>query len=439
MRALQHGREFPQIKLKHLVRAIPGGTPATDREDFWEDGTIPWISIGDMSNRNVVGTTAKTITETARQSARLQIGPAGSVLFAMYASVGEVAMTEMDAIWNQALIGLVPKHGSIDPRFLQYSLLAAKSQLPLLYRSNTQNNVNADQVLNLAIPAPSLVEQQRVADYLDHETTEIDAFISDLRAMRKRMHERRESERAWVLTDASLAGSAGHPIPWADGLYTPYAVQNIRRVAQMKTGHTPSRGQEAYWEDVDIPWFTLADVWQLRRGTKFVSETKESISAAGVANSAAEILPAGTVVLSRTASVGFTGIMQTPMATSQDYWNWVCGPRMLPEYLWHQFRAMRQQFSRLMSGSTHKTIYQADAAGLRVVVPPIEQQKRALERLDADDRCFEELVHDAERAIELATERRAALIAAAVTGQIDVTQRHRPVAEELEKEVLQKT
>jgi type I restriction enzyme S subunit len=121
---------------------------------------------------------------------------------------------------------------------------------------------------------------------------------------------------------------------WVEGVPCHWDVVNIRRIALMKTGHTPSRSVVEYWEDTTIPWFTLADVWQLRDGLRtYLGETTESISELGLANSAAELLPAGTVVLSRTASVGFTGIMPAPMATSQDYWNWVCGPQILPEYL----------------------------------------------------------------------------------------------------------
>lgn len=162
----------------------------------------------------------------------------------------------------------------------------------------------------------------------------------------------------------------------------------------MRTGHTPSRTKPDYWDDVSIPWFTLADVWQLREGHRYLGETKELISPRGLQSSAAELLPEGTVVLSRTASVGFTGIMPRPMATSQDFWNWVCGPRMLPTYLWYQLRAMNTEFDRLKSGSTHKTIYQADAAALRVVVPPIEVQRQIADYLDHETAEIDAFIAD---------------------------------------------
>lgn len=292
----------------------------------------------------------------------------------------------------------------IDARFLGYALeethfvdRVVAASVGVSYPA-----VNASDIARLPISAPSPDIQRQIADYLDHETAEIDAFIADLGTLATLTRERFDSRLS-----AEMTG--------------PYPRVNIRRVAEMRTGHTPSRAVTEYWTDTNIPWFTLADVWQLRQGRKYLGDTKEQISELGVSNSAAEVLPAGTVVLSRTASVGFTGIMPRPMATSQDYWNWVCGPRLNPEYLWNQFRAMKPTFDRLKSGSTHKTIYQADAAALTVVVPSIGDQAEIVERIARAEATVTAEIADIDAAIALAKERRAALITAAVTGQIDVT------------------
>ena len=202
MKSIHEVSSFPQVRLKYLVNRIPGGTPDSRREEFWSDGTIPWISISDMSNRHSVGETAKKITPEARQKAGLEIGPAGTVLFAMYASVGEVAVTEIDAVWNQALIGLVPKSQRLSPSFLHYYLLAVRPYLPALYRSNTQNNLNAEQVENLRLPLPPRSQQEEIVAFLDRETAEIDAFIAD----QERLIELLEERRAATITHTVTKG-----------------------------------------------------------------------------------------------------------------------------------------------------------------------------------------------------------------------------------------
>lgn len=159
----------------------------------------------------------------------------------------------------------------------------------------------------------------------------------------------------------------------------------IRKVATLGTGHTPSRSVPEYWmpEECIIPWLTLADVWQVRDGTTtVVTETKEKISPAGVANSSAVVHPAGTVAFSRTASVGFSCILGTDMATSQDWVTWTCGPHLDPRYLLWVLRGERDQILGRTQGSTHKTIYMPDIEELTIPLPPIEEQKRIASLLD---------------------------------------------------------
>ena len=121
----------------------------------------------------------------------------------------------------------------------------------------------------------------------------------------------------------------------------------IRRAAKLGSGHTPSRQHPEYWVDCTIPWLTLADVNKLRDGTRIViDETEEMISPIGVANSAAVVHPAGTVALSRTASVGFSCILGRDMATSQDFATWACGPLLDPRFLLYSLRGQPEQIRR---------------------------------------------------------------------------------------------
>ncbi len=176
----------------------------------------------------------------------------------------------------------------------------------------------------------------------------------------------------------------------------------IRYVARLGTGHTPSRQHPEYWENCTIPWVTLADVGQLRdRTADVISKTSEMISPLGVANSSAVRHPAGTVILSRTASVGFSAILGTDMATSQDFATWTCASKLDAKYLLHALRAMAPDLRRLAMGSTHKTIYMPDIAELRVPLPPVDEQHRIADFLDAETARIDELTALTRRAMDL--------------------------------------
>jgi type I restriction enzyme S subunit len=162
---------------------------------------------------------------------------------------------------------------------------------------------------------------------------------------------------------------------------------------------------------------TLADVWRLRGGTvDVVTETSEKISALGLENSAAVKHPAGTVILSRTASVGFSAILGADMATSQDFATWTCDELLDPRYLLYALRAMAPDLRRLVEGSTHKTVYMPDIAELRIPLPPGDTQSRIVSYLDANVRRLDQLVAKKLQMADLLKERRSGLIESAIRG-----------------------
>ena len=312
----------------------------------------------------------------------------------------------------------------IDRRFLFYISIAddfRKIGESEMYGAGGQKRIDEGFIKDWTPPLPSLDTQQRIARFLDEKTARIDGLIEKKRALLDRLAEKRQALITHAVTkglnpDAPMKPSG---IDWLGDIPAHWEKGNIRRFAQMKTGHTPSRSKPEYWIDCTIPWFTLADVWQLRDGTRwYLEETAETISEIGLANSAAELLPAGTVIFSRTASVGYSGIMPHPMATTQDFWNWVCGPKLTPEYLLLLFRSMTQKFEESTSGSTHKTIYQGIAAAFEICVAPIGEQKEIASVIFKRAASLDAAVRQVGSSIDLLSTYRSAVITAAVTGQL---------------------
>ena len=210
-------------------------------------------------------------------------------------------------------------------------------------------------------------------------------------------------------------------IPWLADIPTHWREAQLKLIATLGTGHTPSRSHPEWWEDLTIPWVTTGEVAQMRSDRiEYITDTREQISKLGLANSSAIVYPAGTVILSRTASVGFSAIMGRPMATSQDFATWTCGPLLRPRFLLLCLRAMRPDLlGRLAMGSTHQTIYMPDIEAIQVPVPPLDEQDELVDaawsQQSALDRCAEQL--DAQ--VGLVQERRRALVCAAVAGEVE--------------------
>lgn len=147
----------------------------------------------------------------------------------------------------------------------------------------------------------------------------------------------------------------------------------------MESGHTPSRRHPEYWGGA-IPWIGIKDARAFDGGQ--VDDTIEYTNAIGIENSSARVLPAGTVCLSRTASVGYVVVMGRPMATSQDFVNFVCGERLNPRFLQYLFVAEGDNLLRFASGSVHQTIYFPEAKAFHVCIPGIAEQQRIVGILD---------------------------------------------------------
>jgi len=301
----------------------------------------------------------------------------------------------------------------------------ARSQIELdaTGASSSMLNIGQSAILDLLMPRPSPAEQAAIAIFLDRETAKIDALVAEQDKLIALLAEKRQATISHAVTrglnpDAPMKDSG---VAWLGEVPAHWSTGKVQSFARRESGHTPSRQRPEYWENCTVPWFSLADVWQIREGNvKYVYETKEKVSDLGLANSSARLLPAGTVMLSRTASVGYSAIMGCDMATTQDFINWVCGPLLKPEFLLHVLRGMRPEFDRLMMGSTHQTIYMPDVAKLMMALPPLIEQEAIIAFVDREAAKLDTLKAEAERATTLLKERRSALIAAAVTGQIDV-------------------
>lgn len=150
-------------------------------------------------------------------------------------------------------------------------------------------------------------------------------------------------------------------------------------VARIESGHTPSRSRADWWGG-DIPWMGLVDARHHHEGT--INDTIQKTNPDGIENSAARVLPSGTVCFSRTASVGYVVIMGKPMATSQDFVNWVPTEAVTSEWLQLVMVAERGSIDKFSKGAVHQTIYYPAWLSMHIALPPLAEQKRIVAKVN---------------------------------------------------------
>jgi type I restriction enzyme, S subunit len=339
-------------------------------------------------------------------------------------AIAPVVNPDPEVVVSTGFAVVRPRSGLL-PRYAAFAL-----QAPYFVEAVVANSVgvsfpaiNPSEMACLPIAIPPLVDQRAIADFLDRETGKIDALV----AKKERLIELLQEKRTALITHAVTKGLdpdvAMKPsgVDWLGDIPAHWKSVKTKFVARLESGHTPSRQHPEYWENCTVPWFGLADVWQIRDGKReYVTETAEKVSLLGLANSSARMLPKGTVILSRTASVGFSAIMGLDMATTQDFANWVPSGRVRSEFLLYVLRGMKQEFRRLVMGSTHQTIYMPAIGAFSTPWPPLEEQDAILPHIRKETGRIDNLVGAVEAAINRLKELRMALISAAVTGKIDV-------------------
>lgn len=350
-------------------------------------GRFPFFKVSDMNYVKAgepLVRAENSVDSDALQALRAKTFPPGTVVFP---KVGGALLTNkkrflgVEATFDNNVLGVVPKH--VDPAWLFHYFLS----IDLRKFANIQAlpSIRQSDIANLEFPCPDLWQQRALATRLIKQLRSATQICSDIATQVLQVQQ--TAGQIYAIAFSGLipigSGSISEEVP-----PKPWSWHPLSEVAKLESGHTPSRSRPDWWNGA-IPWLALPDIREL--DGRVAITTAERTNDQGIANSSARVLPAGTVCLSRTASVGFVTILGKPMATSQDFVNWVCGPELDPAFLMHALRASRDYIRSLSSGAVHKTVYMPTLKAFRICMPSLPEQKRIAAKLNAQLATLESL------------------------------------------------
>ncbi|ELV8018442.1 restriction endonuclease subunit S [Campylobacter upsaliensis] len=190
------------VKLGDICEIVSGGTPSRDKIEYWHNGTIPWVKIADVKN-NVVNQTQEFITELGLENSSAKIFKKGTLLYTIFATLGETAILNIDAATNQAIAALIEAY-DYDTKFLMYCLMSMKDYVNSLGRGVAQNNINQTMLKNFTIPLPPLCEQQEIVKKLDLLVSLANDFVITKENL-KRIEKRIEKSLLKLALEGSLS------------------------------------------------------------------------------------------------------------------------------------------------------------------------------------------------------------------------------------------
>ncbi len=165
--------EVYQVEWKTLgevAECLAGATPRTSNSSYWENGTIPWMSSGEVS-KGFVYDTEKKITQEGYDSCSTKVVPRDTVVIALAGqgkTRGTVAITKVELCTNQSLCSIV-SNDDINSHYLYYYLKGQYQKLrDISSGEGTRGGLNLKMIRDFRIPVPSLEIQSRIVEVLDN-------------------------------------------------------------------------------------------------------------------------------------------------------------------------------------------------------------------------------------------------------------------------------
>lgn len=319
---------------------------------------------------------------------------------------------------------IVRTHPEVDPRFVRYVLRARPFLLggeAAMIGVAGQKRVPEDWLKDYRLDVTDQRRQRAIADYLDAETARIDALIAKKRRMIELLEERFAELVATAVTQGLHPGEGLAKGPdWVARAPATWEMWPLGRLVRMVSGGTPNKDTERFWNG-EMPWASPKDMKRFR-----LADTEDHVSDEAVAVAGLKMVPAGTVlvvvrgmILAHSFPVAIT---TEPMTINQDMKALLPTPRVRPEFLAYLLVGLKSVMLSFVEEAAHGTRKLATEvwSKLPVAIPGHAEQRAIEQELERESTHVAKATSRLEHQIGLLTERRQALITAAVTGELTV-------------------
>lgn len=272
--------------------------------------------------------------------------------------------------FNQSCYGIRAKEG-IDNTFLYYLIKNSVRKLKAMTHGSVFDTITRDTFANIEVAIPDTQMQHRIAKML----VAIDDKIENNQRINNNLEHQMETLfRSLFVENVNSA--------WQEGV--------LSDLGTIVAGGTPSKAKPEYYAEHGIAWITPKDL-SLNK-SKFISNGENDISELGFSKSSTTKMPAGTVLFSSRAPIGYIAIAANELTTNQGFKSVVPNENIGTAFMYFLLKWLLPTIERMASGSTFKEISGTGMKSVPVVIPddktiaqfndfcsPIFQQQEILE------------------------------------------------------------
>lgn len=369
---------------------------------------LPFYKVGSLSivgEDGAINDTRNTISVEQAHELKAAIIPSGSILLAKIGAallLGRFVQTKFDCCIDNNMLALIPQEG-VNPKYLYFATCLI--DVTSLENPGPVPTLDINGLAQVRIPLPPLPTQRAIADYLDRATAEIDGMRADLDEMERLLTERRAAVIGNLITSVP---SEHCPISVAAEVTLGKMVQPTQKSSSeqlapyLRAAHVPKPGTLDTSVEYKEMWFSPREreLLTLCKGDVVVVE-----GGAGYGRSA--------LIEDDLKGWGF----QNSIVRIRAFESLAHGPFIA--YALRHAQALGQ-IEIAASTATLPHFTAEKVSRFRILLPPLADQRRIADEIDRQTAEIDSMLEDITTLRDLLVERRAAVISAAVTGEIDI-------------------
>ena len=271
----------------------------------------------------------------------------------------------------------------------------------------------------ISLAFPNIEEQQAIADFLDKECAQIDSIAADLEKQIALLQQYKKSLITETVTkglDKSVP-MKDSGVEWIGEIPEHWEISRVRHLASLCSGATPSKDVLSYWEG-NIPWVSSQEV-----KSDIIKDTSLHISEEAINSCSTQLMPAGTLVmvvrsgiLQHTIPVALLGV---PATINQDIKAFQFNHLMLPAYFKYYIQGENDALLSVIikDKTTVESVDNQLLLSLKIMVPPIEEQKAIVAFLNYKCGYIDKILNDKQEQLNLLMQHKKSLIYEYVTGK----------------------
>ncbi|MFA9285849.1 restriction endonuclease subunit S [Comamonas sp. SY3] len=417
-------KHWNSVHLRWIAKLYAGGTPSKAIEEYWKNGSVPWINSGEVS-QGLISEVSTYITEAAYKNSSAKWIPKNALVMALAGqgkTKGMIAQLAIDATCNQSMAAIVPQDLQ-NSRYLFWWLHSNYQNIRNMAGGDLRDGLNLELLGDIGCPIPNVEEQLSIAAFLDHETAKIDVLIEKQLRLIELLKEKRQAVISHAVTKGlnPNAPMKDSDVDWLGEVPAHWTVCRLKHA--IKSGSSISYGIVQPGEPLDdgVPFVQTTNMSRGSFGIDDLQKTTKEIAAAYPRST----LEGGEVILGIRASIGAAHVVPESLKgvnLSRGVARITPGMSLLSSYLVLFFGtdAVSRYWELSKQGSTFSEVSIETVREMSLLIPPkseqLEIEKSIKQRLSKMDVVLNLAVNK----VSLLQERRTAVISAAVTGKIDV-------------------